>query len=168
LLVSDKNDIVDDMRPVLDTDVLLSGLRSTIGASRVLLQGVEAKCVTPLISVAAVIEYDAVLMRAEHLHAMRLTAGEVDRFLNDFVAYAEHIDQHFRVRPLVRDPNDDMFAELAISGRADALISFNVEDYRPADPQGRRLEIPVYRAGDILRRLPWRPSATSPSAFLPP
>jgi putative PIN family toxin of toxin-antitoxin system len=156
------------MRLVLDTDVLLSSLRSTVGASRVLLLAVEAGMVTPLVSVATVIEYEAVLKRAEHLQAAGLDAEEVDRFLNDFVAHADQITPYFQTRPSVRDPDDEMFAELAINGQADALVSFNIGDYRPADPRVPRLGIPVCRPGDILRRLPWRPSATSRSAFLPP
>ena len=66
------------MRLVLDTDVLLSSLRSTVGASRVLLLAVEAGVVTPLVSVATVIEYEAVLKRAEHLQVAQLDTGEVD------------------------------------------------------------------------------------------
>lgn len=156
------------MRLVLDTDVLLSGLRSTIGASRILLLAVEAGMVTPLVSVATVIEYEAVLKREEHLQATRLDAEDVDRFLDDFVAHADHIVPHFRTRPSVQDPDDEMFAELAINGQADALISFNLGDYRPTDPRAPRLDILVCRPGDILKRLTWRPSATSRSGFLPP
>ena len=122
------------MRLVLDTDVLLSGLRSTVGASRVLLLAVETGVVTPLVSVATVIEYEAVLKRAEHLQAARLDAEEVDRFLDGFVAHADHITPYFRTRPAVRDPDDEMFVELAINGQADALVSFNIGDYRPAIP----------------------------------
>jgi hypothetical protein len=88
--------------------------------------------------------------------------------LDDFVAHADQITPYFQTRPSVRDPDDEMFAELAINGQADALVSFNIGDYRPADPRVPRLGIPVCRPGDILRRLPWRPSATSRSAFLPP
>ena len=156
------------MRLVLDTDMLLSGVRSTVGASRVLLLAVEAGVVTPLVSVATVIEYEAVLKRVEHLEAAGLNVEEVDRFLDDFVAHADHITPHFRTRPAVRDPDDEMFAELAVNGQADALVSFNIGDYRPADPRAPRLDIPVCRPGDILRRLSWRPPATSRSAFLPP
>ena len=156
------------MRLVLDTDVLLSGLRSTVGASRVLLLAVEVGVVTPLVSVATVIEYEAVLKRAEHLQVTQLDAEEVDRFLDDFVAHADQITPHFRTRPAVQDPDDEIFAELVINGQADALVSFNISDYRPADPRAPRLGILVCRPGDILRRLLWRPSATSRSAFLSP
>ena len=54
---------------VLDTDVLLSGLLA-----------VEARVVRPLVSVATVIEYEAVLKRMGHLQAAGLSAEEVDRF----------------------------------------------------------------------------------------
>ena len=60
------------MRLVLDTDVLLSGLRSTVGASRVLLLAVNAGAMMPLVSVATVIEYEAVLTRAENLVLNRI------------------------------------------------------------------------------------------------
>ena len=92
-----------EMRLVLDTDVILSGLRSSIGASRVLLQAIEAEVVTPLVSVAAVIEYEAVLKRPEHLAAMRLDVDEVERFLDALIARADHIETWFRRRPSIHE-----------------------------------------------------------------
>ena len=91
----------------------------------------------------------------------------MDRFLDAFVAHANPVVP-FRSRPSVRDPDDEMFAELAASGRADALVSFNVGDYRPADPRAARMSVPVCRPGDILGRLAWRPSATSRFGSRPP
>jgi putative PIN family toxin of toxin-antitoxin system len=160
-------DIADNMRLVLDTDVVVSGLRSRVGASRVLLQAIDAGVVTPLVSVAVVIEYEAVLKRAEHRAAMGLDDAQIDRFLNEYVALADHIEPFFRIRPSVQDADDEMFAELAINGCADAVVSFNLADYRPLHPAAPLLDIPVLRPGDILRRLAWRPSVTSRSGFLP-
>lgn len=154
------------MRLVLDTDVVLSGLRSTVGASRILLLAVEAGVVTPLISVAMVIEYEAVLKREEHLTASRLDANEVDTFLDAFVAHAEQVVPHFSYRPSVRDPDDEIFVSVAINGHADALVTFNVADYAPIDDRQTGPGVMICRPGDILRRLTWRPSATSPFAFL--
>ena len=88
--------------------------------------------------------------------------------MDDFVAHANHIVPYFRTRPSIQDPDDEMFVELALNGRADAVVSFNVRDYRPADSQGHGLHLLVCRPGDILRWLTWRPSATSCSGFLPP
>ena len=153
------------MRLVLDTDVVLSGLRSTVGASRLLLLALEAGVVTPLVSVAIVIEYEAVLKREEHLAASRLDANDVDIFLDTFVAHAEHVAPHFSYRPSIRDPDDEIFVSVAINGRADALVTFNVADYAPIGERETDLGIVICWPGDILRRLTWRPSATLPFAF---
>ena len=147
----------------LDTDVIVSGLRSTVGASRVLLLAVAAGAVVPLVSVATVIEYEAVLKREETLRATGLDAADVDRFLDDFIAHARAVAVHVRYRPSVRDPDDELFMELAINGGAEALVSFNVGDYRHADRRAGHPDLLVCRPGDILRRLAWRPSAISHS-----
>jgi hypothetical protein len=47
---------------------------------------VDACVIRPLISVATVLEYEAVLTRTEQLMAMRLTYADVDAFLDGFVA----------------------------------------------------------------------------------
>ncbi len=104
-----------------------------------------------------------VLKRAETLRATGLDTADVDRFLDDFIAHAHAVDVHIRYRPSVRDPDDEMFMELAINGGAEALVSFNVGDYRPADRRFGGPDILVCRPGDILRRLTWRPSAISHS-----
>jgi predicted nucleic acid-binding protein len=104
------------MRLVLDTDVVLSGLRSTWGRPGFCCW-IEAGVVTPLVSVAIVIEYEAVLRREEHLAASRLDANDVDIFLDTFVAHAEHVAPHFSYRPSIRDPDDEIFVSVAINGR---------------------------------------------------
>ncbi len=145
------------MRLVLDTDVVLSGLLSRVGASRILLLAIDANVLKPLVSVATLIEYEAVLKRANHLETIGWDIEEVGRFLDGLVARADHVIPHYRIRPSVRDPDDEIFAELAINGQADALVTFNVKDYQSAGPTAVRLPITVCRPGDILRRLSWRP-----------
>lgn len=154
------------MRLVLDTDVVLSGLRSAVGASRVLLHAVEAGVVVPLVSVATVIEYEAVLQRRENRLATGLAAAEVEAFLDGLVAFAEPVTPHINRRGAIRDPNDDIFAAVAINGRADAIVTFNERDYAPVDPLDTGFGIAVCRPGEIVRRLAWHPSATSRFGFL--
>jgi predicted nucleic acid-binding protein len=122
--------------------------------------------VTPLVSVATVIEYEAALKRIENLEAARLDADTVDMFLDALVAHADHVVPHFSYRPSIRDPDDEMFVSVAVNGGADSLVTFNVTDYAPADVRQARLGFMICRPGDSLRRLAWRPSATSPFAFL--
>ena len=145
------------MRLVLDTDVVLSGLRSTVGASRVLLQAITADAVTPLISVAAVLEYEAVLMRPENLEAMRLNTGKVEHFLDGLVARADHVTTWFKRRPSIRDPDDELFVELAVNGGGEAIVTFNRRDFAATDLPLEYLGIEVLSPGDFLRRLAWRP-----------
>jgi hypothetical protein len=61
----------------MDTDVLVAGHRTRTGASRILLQAVEAGVIQPLISVATVLEYEAVLTRTEQFMAMRFTHADI-------------------------------------------------------------------------------------------
>jgi putative PIN family toxin of toxin-antitoxin system len=155
------------MRVVLDTDVLVAGLRSRTGASRILLQAVEAGVIQPLVSVATVLEYEAVLTRTEQLMAMYTTREYVEGFLDRFLAKAVEVSPYYNHGGIVRDPNDDMFVTAAINGMADAITTFNVRDYIPRDGRVTGLGIPVCCPREILRRLSWRPSATSRSGFLP-
>jgi len=42
---------------------------------------------------------------------------------------AEPVKTHFLWRPQLRDPNDEMVLEVAINGRANALVTFNRKHY---------------------------------------
>ena len=127
---------------------------------------VDAGVIRPLVSVATVLEYEAVLTRTEHLVAMALTHADAYAFLGHFVARSEEISPYYNHGGLVLDPDDDKFATAAINGNADAIETFNIRDYVPRDGRVTGLGIIVCRPGDILRRLSWRPSATSPFDFL--
>jgi len=153
------------MRVVLDTDVVLSGLTSPAGASRLMLIAAWEGAIVPLASVAIMLEYEAVLKRPEHLLRMRLETDDIDRLLDNWAALVEPVVPHFSYRPSIRDPNDEMFVETAINGRAEALITFNVGDYEISDDRTARLAIRICRPGEFLRGLKWRPSATTLSAF---
>jgi predicted nucleic acid-binding protein len=57
---------------VLDTSVLVAGIRSNRGASRELLRMVLDEEFKPLVSVSLVLEYEAVITRPEHVRASDL------------------------------------------------------------------------------------------------
>jgi len=79
---------------------------------------------------------------------------------------AEHVTPWFSHRGSVRDPDDDMIVAAAVNGQADAIVTFNLGDYAPMNRLDTGLGILVCRPGEMVRRLAWRPSATSHFGFL--
>jgi len=114
---------------VLDTDVLVAALRSDRGASRQILLSALDKRFELLLSVPLVLEYEGVLTRPEHLAACGLSSPEVERVLDDLISIATPVNLDFRWRPMLRDPDDDMVLETAANGNADAIVTFNQQDF---------------------------------------
>jgi len=123
------------MRVLLDTSVLVAGLRSQLGASnRVLFAVAERRCV-PLVTTALFLEYESVLLRAEQQLATGMNSVDVEGFLAAFASAAEPVELNFLWRPQLRDPADEMILEAAVNGRAAAVVTHNVDDFRPATTQ---------------------------------
>src|SRR5215469_1310548 len=134
---------------VLDTAVVVAGLRSAAGASRQLLIAALEKRFELLLSVPLMIEYEAVLTRKEHLKAAGLKVREVNELLDALASVSEAVVPNFRWRPMLRDPNDDMVFEAALNGRADLLVTFNKRDFERVGPGNLRIASP----GEALREL---------------
>jgi putative PIN family toxin of toxin-antitoxin system len=138
------------MRVVLDTSVLVAGLRSRLGASnRVLLEVAEVRC-TPLVTTAVFLEYEAALLRPEQRLATRMSPKDIEGFLAAFASAAEPVELNFLWRPQLRDPTDELMLEAAINGRADGLVTHNVGDFQAATA---RFGIRTLRPGAFLKEL---------------
>ena len=114
------------MRVVIDTNVLVAGLRRTGGASHAIILAVFERRVTPLLSVPLILEHEEVLKRPGLLP--HLTPADVDVFLDLWCDRCEEQRIYFDWRPTVRDPDDDMLLELAVAGRVNFLVSSNIRD----------------------------------------
>ena len=136
-------------RIVLDTNILVAAARSRNGASFALLQALRDRRFIALASVPLMLEYEAVLKRPEHLAIGNRTIAMTDAFLDALSLYLEPVHLHFLWRPQLRDPADEMVLETALNGRADALVTLNVNDFAPAS----HFRLPVVNPGDFLRRL---------------
>lgn len=119
-------------RLVIDTNVVLTALRSARGASAALMMRVAEKRVKPLLSVALVLEIESVLCRPEHLAATGLSVALVQDFVDELCALSEPVQIHFAWRPMLHDAADEMVLEAAVNGQADALVTFNLKDFLPA------------------------------------
>jgi putative PIN family toxin of toxin-antitoxin system len=116
----------ETMRLVIDTDVLVAGMRSDQGASRqILLLALDRQIVT-LASVPLLLEYEAVATRAEHLAQSGLTVDETNAVIDALTSVMEPVNLRFLWRPRLRDPNDEMVLGTAVNGNADYIVTFNV------------------------------------------
>lgn len=119
------------IRVVLDTNVVVAAVRSDRGASRVLLTAALEQRITLLVSVPLMMEYEAVLMRAEHRTASGLSVDDVGVLLDAIGAVAKPIRLHYLWRPTSLDAEDDMVLETAVNGRAVGLITVNRRHFAP-------------------------------------
>lgn len=137
------------MRLVLDTSVIVAAFRSRLGASNVLLRLADKRRVIPLCSTALFLEYEAVLSRSETRQATGQTLEDVEAVMRSFAAIAEAVDVSFRVRPILRDADDEMVLEAAVNGKAEAIVTHNRRDFEPA----REFGVEIASPGDIVARL---------------
>jgi predicted nucleic acid-binding protein len=140
------------MRLVLDTVTVVAAIRSDAGASRWLLRAAleRRRGLTLLVSVPLLIEYEAVMTRREHLDASGLSAADVGALLDAVAAVAEPVRLAYLWRPTLQDGDDDMVLEVAINGRADGVVTFNLRDF--ALPS-KRFGISVLSPGQAMKRL---------------
>jgi putative PIN family toxin of toxin-antitoxin system len=138
------------MRVVLDTNVLVAATLSPFGASFQILTLVPQRRFALLLSVALMLEYEEVLKRDDLRAQSHLTLEEVDVLLDMLAAVGTPQPLFFQWRPQLPDPDDEMLLELAVNGRADAIVSVNTRDFLPAT---QTFGIEVLRPGEFLRRL---------------
>jgi putative PIN family toxin of toxin-antitoxin system len=138
------------MRVVLDTNIFVAGLASRTGASHQLLLAVFEGRLRPLVSVPLFLEYEATLKRSDIRSMHGISNDDLDALLHTLAAGAEPIDLHFLWRPQLSDPKDEMVLETALNGRADALVTFNIADFRLA---AERFALPLMRPADLLTQL---------------
>jgi len=136
-------------RVVLDANILVAAARSSSGASFALSQALRHGRFVALASVPLMLEYEAVLNRPEHLLAGGRSLASTGAFLDALCLLIEPVKLHYLWRPQTRDPNDEMVLETALNGRADALITLNINAFSVA----KHFSLPVLTLGVFLRQL---------------
>jgi putative PIN family toxin of toxin-antitoxin system len=132
---------------VLDTNVLISALRSRRGASYRLLSLVGTGRFDIALSVPLVLEYEGVAHRM--LVDLQASASDLSDILDYLCAVAVHRRVFFLWRPTLPDPKDDMVLELAVDAGAAVIVTFNTRDFIGIERFGIRALTPR----DYLREL---------------
>ena len=139
------------LRAVIDTNVLYSALRSRLGASFEILRQLRVGTWTLLLSNTVVTEYEEILL--SQAGELDLVPDEIRRLLDDLCALAERHSKIETLVPMLSDPDDEAFAQLAVFAGADALITHNIVHLEPA----RRLGVNVLTPRQFLAMLPTSP-----------
>lgn len=121
---------------VIDTNVLVSGLRSRRGAAFKLLELVGTGRFDTHISVPLVLEYEDALSR--QVTAGRVSRSVVDAVLDFHCHVATRHPIFFLWRPFLRDPKDDLVLELAVKAECEIIITYNMRDFAGVERFGVR------------------------------
>ena len=147
-----KNGIVYDTgmrrRPlvVLDTNIVVSALRSKRGAAFQVLAAVGGASFDIAISVPIVLEYEEALLAQR---APGITEEDIRTTLDYLCEVGREQEVFFLWRPTLRDPDDDMVLELAVAAGCVAIVTYNVRDFSGTERFGLEVWTPL----DLLREV---------------
>src|SRR5260370_398774 len=127
-------------RAVIDTNVIVSALRSKRGASHRLMSLLGDSRFQITISVALVLEYEAAAKN--QCAALNLPESIVDDIVDMICAVGRQTKVHYRWRPHLKDSGDDFVLELAVSGDCEFIVTYNLRDFQGADQFGVRVVTP--------------------------
>jgi putative PIN family toxin of toxin-antitoxin system len=132
---------------VLDTNVLISGLRSRQGSSFKILSLVGTGKFDIHVSVPLVLEYREILNR--EIENLYITTEQIESIIALHCSIATQHEIFFLWRPCLRDPKDDMVLELAVKARCDSVVTHNIRDFSGID----RFGISVTTPANFLRNI---------------
>ncbi len=119
---------------VIDTNVILAGLRSNKGASYQLLTILNDQRFQLNVSATLIFEYEEILKREQQ--QMGLNNEDIDNIINGICNLANHHEIFYIWRPLAKDKDDDFLIDLALKCQADFIISYNSKDLQPIEKFG--------------------------------
>jgi putative PIN family toxin of toxin-antitoxin system len=135
------------VRLVIDTNVLIAALRSRRGASFRLLSLIGSGSYEPCVSVPLVLEYEAVAK--DQRETFGLSIADIHSIIDYICRVASHHQIHYLWRPVLKDPKDDMVLELAVSASADAIVTFNINDFKGSE----KFSVRAIRPHELLREI---------------
>jgi putative PIN family toxin of toxin-antitoxin system len=135
---------------VLDTNILVAALWSQTGASYRIIELVLKREIAICVSVALALEHEDVLTRAKMREASWASDSDLDTLLDALLLVAERVAPiKQRLRPILRDADDDMVLECAIQSGAGVIVTMNIKDFADV---AKRFGIEILQPGKFLEK----------------
>jgi len=131
---------------VIDTNVILSALKSSRGASYSLMSLLPSTKFETTLSVPLYTEYQDVLTREKNMTGTS-TKEDVLAYCRYLASISHRKDIFFLWRPWLKDPKDDMVLELAVASKCEYIITYNIKDFKHIESFG----VQAIKPADFLK-----------------
>lgn len=117
---------------VLDTNVLVTALKSDRGAAYALISQLPSAKFQIVLSVPLYTEYQDVLTRPDIMTGTS-TVVDILNFLRYLCKIAKRQEIFYLWRPWLSDPKDDMVLEVAVASQSKYIVTYNLRDFKGID-----------------------------------
>jgi putative PIN family toxin of toxin-antitoxin system len=124
---------------IIDTNVFVSAMRSSGGASRQVLRGALNRKYRPLFGNALWNEYEDLLRR--DVWTLETTEAQRRDVMAALASVSRWVTVYYGWRPNLSDEGDNHLIELAVAGNAQALVTHNVRDFVRSELKWPSIEI---------------------------
>jgi len=113
---------------VIDTNILVAACLKEGGTGRAVIKRCLDRKYRPLIGSALFTEYEDVMSRRELFENSPLSLSERQEVFQGFLSVCQWTEVFFAWRPNLPDEGDNHLIELAVAGRASAIVTRNLKD----------------------------------------
>jgi len=118
---------------IIDTCVIVSALKSKNGASYKILSNINNSAFRYGLSVSLFLEYQSKLFEFSKNKLIPLNRKEVNTILSALVFYSHNVPIYYRIRPNLKDENDNMVYECGVNFGAEYIVTHNIKDFKDGD-----------------------------------